>query len=70
MTKLRILKWRNCLGLPGGPKVITRVLLGGQENQSEREDGRTEADVRVREDAGLLALKMEEAHKSKNVGDL
>ena len=70
-----ILKWRDYLGLPGGSSVITRVLLRErQDNQSQREtmrdDGRLEAEVRGREDVQLLALKMEEGHKPKNVSGL
>lgn len=45
--KLSILKWRDYSGLVFGPKVIRRVLIRGiQEDQSEREDIRTKAEVR------------------------
>lgn len=49
-------------GYPGGPKVITRGLIGGrQEGQSQRSDDRRS------ENATLLALKVEQGTISQGV---
>lgn len=57
MVKSRILT--NYPGLPGGPSVII-CLIKRKAEESEREDVRMGVEVRGREDASLLTLKMEE----------
>lgn len=49
----------NYPGLPGASSVII-CLIKRKAEESEREDVRMEAEVRGREDASLLTLKMEE----------
>ena len=55
MVESRILT--NYPGLPGGPSVITCLI---KRKAEVREDVRMGVEVRGREDASLLTLKMDE----------
>lgn len=43
VTELRLLRWRDSLGHPGGPAVIIMVLISDRQeswhHQRERDDG-------------------------------
>lgn len=48
MLKLKVLKWRYDSGDPGGPHIITRILLRGrQEVRVGKGDVAVEAEVGV-----------------------
>lgn len=35
VTEVRVLRWESFLNYPGGPKVLTRVLLRGRQKEGE-----------------------------------